>query len=221
MNNRRLDYDAKLNRNQKSKKEKPEWEEELRTAQMKYEETLSEIENVMISLNSQEDEQCENLIAFLDAQYEYHRNVSEILYQCKSIVNDPNVKGNRIENSRKLISPVFNRSNSSFRSQSQYNDDQQYETPQRRPQTSGSSVSTTHSSINNAQPRPPFVKPSVQQAHQRLVRANYSFRAENAQEMDINDGDIIVVLDASDPGWWYGECSGRKGLFPANYCQDA
>jgi len=51
MENRRLDYDAKLNRLQKSKKEKPDLDEEVREAQQKYEESLAEAEGMMIALN--------------------------------------------------------------------------------------------------------------------------------------------------------------------------
>jgi hypothetical protein len=47
LESRRLDYDAKLSRVQKSKKEKPELEEELRAAQYKYEETVHELEAKM------------------------------------------------------------------------------------------------------------------------------------------------------------------------------
>jgi hypothetical protein len=57
LENRRLDYDAKLNRLQKSKKEKPELDEEMRVAQQKYEETLGELEQLMISLNDREVKQ--------------------------------------------------------------------------------------------------------------------------------------------------------------------
>jgi len=51
---RRLDFDAKLNRVQKSKKERPEWEEETRVAQDKYEETLKATTEQMIELSSNE-----------------------------------------------------------------------------------------------------------------------------------------------------------------------
>lgn len=47
LNNRRLDYDAKLNKVQKSRKEKPEAEEELRTAQFKFEESMSDMKSLM------------------------------------------------------------------------------------------------------------------------------------------------------------------------------
>lgn len=54
LENRRLDYDAKLNRLQKSKKEDPILEEEMRIAHKKYEESLAAAEDLMLSLNERE-----------------------------------------------------------------------------------------------------------------------------------------------------------------------
>lgn len=54
MESRRLDYDAKLNKVQKSKKEKPELEEEMRAAKEKYEVIMEDINNKMLTLNESE-----------------------------------------------------------------------------------------------------------------------------------------------------------------------
>jgi len=54
LENRRLDFDAKLNQVQKTKKEQPKLEEETRVAQGKYEETLTSLTNKMIEINSNE-----------------------------------------------------------------------------------------------------------------------------------------------------------------------
>jgi hypothetical protein len=43
LENRRLDFDAKLNKIQKSKKESADLEDECRMAQRKYEETLQDL----------------------------------------------------------------------------------------------------------------------------------------------------------------------------------
>ena len=54
LENRRLDFDAKLNQVQKAKKEKPQLEEETRSAQSKYEETLTKLSNKMVEINTTE-----------------------------------------------------------------------------------------------------------------------------------------------------------------------
>ncbi|KAG8014571.1 Growth factor receptor-bound protein 2 [Nibea albiflora] len=50
-----------------------------------------------------------------------------------------------------------------------------------------------------------------------LVRALYSFRAEERDELEFSAGDIIEVLESSDKAWWKGQLRGKTGLFPCNY----
>ena len=54
LENRRLDYDAKLNKLNKSKKEKPGLGEEMNTAQAKYNETLADVEALMSTFAERE-----------------------------------------------------------------------------------------------------------------------------------------------------------------------
>ncbi|XP_064419242.1 GRB2-related adapter protein 2b isoform X1 [Latimeria chalumnae] len=53
----------------------------------------------------------------------------------------------------------------------------------------------------------------------RFVRALYQFVAEEGDELGFRCGDIIEVLDSSDPSWWKGRFRGQVGLFPVNYVQ--
>uniref|UniRef100_A0A4W4E9A8 Osteoclast-stimulating factor 1 n=1 Tax=Electrophorus electricus TaxID=8005 RepID=A0A4W4E9A8_ELEEL len=45
----------------------------------------------------------------------------------------------------------------------------------------------------------------------------YDFKAEEVDELTFSAGDVIEVLNQSDPCWWMGRLKGRSGLFPANY----
>uniref|UniRef100_A0A4W4EAK6 Osteoclast-stimulating factor 1 n=1 Tax=Electrophorus electricus TaxID=8005 RepID=A0A4W4EAK6_ELEEL len=49
------------------------------------------------------------------------------------------------------------------------------------------------------------------------VMARYDFKAEEVDELTFSAGDVIEVLNQSDPCWWMGRLKGRSGLFPANY----
>ncbi|XP_056337769.1 GRB2-related adapter protein 2 isoform X2 [Oenanthe melanoleuca] len=49
------------------------------------------------------------------------------------------------------------------------------------------------------------------------VRALYDFEAVEHDELGFRTGDILEVLDSSNPSWWKGRLRGELGLFPANY----
>lgn len=49
------------------------------------------------------------------------------------------------------------------------------------------------------------------------VVALYDFEAVNAEELNIREGDRIIVIKKDDSGWWEGTLNGQKGVFPANY----
>nr|XP_033819630.1 GRB2-related adapter protein isoform X5 [Geotrypetes seraphini] len=53
----------------------------------------------------------------------------------------------------------------------------------------------------------------------KFVQAQFDFLSQDATELPFCRGDIIEVLDCSDPNWWKGRISGRVGMFPRNYIQ--
>lgn len=240
MESRRLDYDAKVNRLQKSKKEKPEWDEEMRVSQTKYEETLADLEKIMISLNTREEEQLRELVSFLDAQFQYHSKVIEMLTKCKTIVLDSSHKGTPLDRpNRKKISPVAFRPVSAAGQGETSNATNPFGAGAITPQRSDTQVMSRGVTQTQMQSRqvsafetsPPPAYPSSflapvpvatagpPRASRKLVRANYSFQAENKEEMTLTKGDVVSVVQEVDEGWWLGECNGRRGLFPSNYVE--
>ncbi|KAI9282728.1 hypothetical protein BY458DRAFT_497172 [Sporodiniella umbellata] len=76
---KRLDYDSKLNRLNKAKKEKPELEQEMQGAKMKYEDTEHELIQKMAYLQEFENAHRDALYNLLDAEVDYHTKAKELL----------------------------------------------------------------------------------------------------------------------------------------------
>ncbi|CAO3609011.1 unnamed protein product [Cunninghamella echinulata] len=53
------------------------------------------------------------------------------------------------------------------------------------------------------------------------VVAIYDFEAVNADELNLKEGDRIVVTNRDESGWWEGVLNGQSGIFPSNYIQPA
>ncbi|KAG1456410.1 hypothetical protein G6F56_006838 [Rhizopus delemar] len=80
---KRLDYDSKLNRLNKAKKEKPELEQEMQGAKMKYEDTEHDLIQKMAYLQEFENEHRDALFHLLEAECDYHTQAKELLESIK------------------------------------------------------------------------------------------------------------------------------------------
>jgi len=59
-----------------------------------------------------------------------------------------------------------------------------------------------------------------QQSGGRQVTALYDYEGENEGDLKFKEGDLINVIDDSDPsGWFVGEFNGVQGNFPSNFVQ--
>jgi len=70
--------------------------------------------------------------------------------------------------------------------------------------------------IQNTQDDPPKAPSNLK----KLVAIG-NFKGESSVELTFREGDIILVLEEHQSGWWKGELSktGDIGLFPFNYCE--
>ncbi|RPD62761.1 hypothetical protein L226DRAFT_532256 [Lentinus tigrinus ALCF2SS1-7] len=69
---------------------------------------------------------------------------------------------------------------------------------------------------------------SHQQTSQDYVRGVYAYKAQGPDEIDVEEGKLIQLTDGPNggknyaDGWWEGiDASGKKGIFPSNYVEDA
>lgn len=56
-------------------------------------------------------------------------------------------------------------------------------------------------------------------APQSRYQAMYSYRAAEADEVSLQEGDLILDVEPIDAGWMFGcnQRTGQRGLLPANY----
>ncbi|CAG8545051.1 27568_t:CDS:2, partial [Gigaspora margarita] len=258
LESRRLNYDAKLNKMQKSKKEKPELEEEMRAAKEKYEDTKEELHKKMATINDSEDQYIQELTAFLDSQIEYFKSSYDILSDLRKdwvqksastkttrrVVRTPQKKNKDSNKSQSDEPDDQNSDNESSHSQSSYKRPRESRSTTKRATTYSSNNSKNDSSnlsVPNASTRnkssgssaksfdsegrqSPARRTSGSLTQKKQVKAIYSYEGDGDDELAMEEGDIITVLEEHE-GWWVGEIidddgTRRSGMFPANYTEE-
>ena len=223
LQNRRLDYDAKANKIQKAKKEKPDLDEDMRNAQQKYEETLLELEHLMISLSDREGPQLEGLFHFAEAQIEYHKAAMIQAEKLKILLQDPNAKVEPVAVSSEAPSITVTSISSNDVTPSQ-------EKSSHYSNLTAASVVKSNALIAQSTNALSLLR----QSHQRSmlsdhtsryrehvhVRVLYEYKAQHSDELTIQEADIITVLnDEIDAGWWIGQLNNVRGIFPVAYTE--
>lgn len=74
------------------------------------------------------------------------------------------------------------------------------------------------SAIVRKKAAPPPKKPAAGTSVQ--ARALFSYNAQRHDELSFTEDEVISVLNKNSSGWWEGEVSGRRGLFPGNYVEE-
>jgi len=54
----------------------------------------------------------------------------------------------------------------------------------------------------------------------RVARALYDFKAQAKGDLNLAEGDTVIVTKSDDSGWWVGESKSGEGRFPSNYIEE-
>ncbi|GAN02408.1 conserved hypothetical protein [Mucor ambiguus] len=237
---RRLDYDSKLNRLNKAKKEKPELEQEMQASRIKYEDTEHDLIQKMAYIQEFENEHRDALLDMVEAQAAYHTQAKELL---------ESLKKNWGEGSNSDPSDILGRvivrksSQDSYHSVSADNISAHHRNqPPSLKMSRDSSVDTFassamsyHNNSSDTVDRPlPSNRVLPQSAstsnpvsnelnpieHTKYRKALFDFTGQNQDEITFRTGDVIAVIDEIDVGWWLGECHQKRGIFPVNYTEE-
>ena len=80
-------------------------------------------------------------------------------------------------------------------------------------------TSLTPSNISQSYTQPPVTPTTTTHAAGEL-RSIYSYEAQNTDELTINEGDILSIVEHDDgTGWIKAKLGNRSGLIPANYVE--
>ncbi|KAJ2750017.1 hypothetical protein IWQ56_007114, partial [Coemansia nantahalensis] len=234
LNARRSDYDSKMVKFQKARKDNITAEDDLRTAQVRYEDTYEDLGRRMLVMQDAEQEYLRGAYSFYEAQLEYHKNCYEELARARSGL-DECMRMQRQPAAQRLpvaASLATRRSQQALRAA-------EAAAPARNPIPFGaqhsdlsSGASTPNGSLT-AHPPPPMAHsqseygtspggrqgpptvaprrhapppPAPSRGPRRTLRRTlYQFHANELGELPLEKGDIVEVIERIDDGWWNGK----------------
>ncbi|KAG0308013.1 hypothetical protein BGZ98_009233 [Dissophora globulifera] len=236
LQSRRLEYDAKLAKVHKAKREKPEWEQEMQSSKAKYEETRANVLAVMTAMQESQEYNVHSLKGYYDAQLAFARKMVEVL---EAIPESTFVTLSPMGSCTSLHSAGYQLSRrpcgqSSDEDHLNYCSDDHsslHSIPGRQQHGIDHAASSSdlrrqlaasHQLTPNASPTSALL---LNRGQHRQVRALYNFEATGEGELSFHKGDVITVIEEIDEGWWEGEFVDSngvrfEGMFPSNYVEE-
>ncbi|XP_069791414.1 nostrin isoform X4 [Narcine bancroftii] len=84
-------------------------------------------------------------------------------------------------------------------------------------------TNSNHSEIQVAQSRKDatsadYVNDPMQEIG--ICKALYDYQAARDDELNMQQGDVLIIYSRDVSGWWIGSLRGKKGIFPATYVEE-
>ncbi|XP_052872672.1 endophilin-A isoform X5 [Anopheles cruzii] len=190
---RRLDFDCKKRRQAKGSQIT---DDEIRSAEEKFAESLQLAQVGMYNLLENDVEQVSQLVTFAEGMLDYHSQCSEILKVLVETLNEKREEAAARPKSEFVPKTLADLNIEILGSQD------------------GMNASPLPSPMRSPARTPMPSKPT-----QPCCTALYDFEPENPGELGFKENDLITLIQRVDENWFEGSLNGRTGYFPQSYVQ--
>ncbi|XP_040156609.1 endophilin-A isoform X4 [Anopheles arabiensis] len=190
---RRLDFDCKKRRQAKGSQIT---DDEIRSAEEKFAESLQLAQVGMYNLLENDVEQVSQLVTFAEGMLDYHSQCSEILKVLVETLNEKREEAAARPKSEFVPKTLADLNIEMLGSQD------------------GMNASPLPSPMRSPARTPMPTKPT-----QPCCTALYDFEPENPGELGFKENDVITLIQRVDENWFEGSLNGRNGYFPQSYVQ--
>ncbi|XP_015277744.1 PREDICTED: nostrin isoform X2 [Gekko japonicus] len=83
----------------------------------------------------------------------------------------------------------------------------------------GSNPSSVSATACHSNPTP-SLRPENSGSACSTCKALYDYQTERGDELCLKKGDVIIIHQKEDDGWWHGSLNGKSGIFPATYVEE-
>lgn len=185
---RRLDFDCKKRRQAK--------DDEIRSAEEKFAESLQLAQVGMYNLLENDVEQVSQLVTFAEGLLDFHQQCADILRVLVEVLNEKREEAAARPKSEFVPKTLADLNIETLGSQD------------------GMNASPLPSPM-----RSPARTPMPQKPAQPCCTALYDFEPENPGELGFKENDVITLIQRVDENWFEGSVNGRTGYFPQSYVQ--
>ncbi|XP_055706221.1 endophilin-A isoform X4 [Phlebotomus papatasi] len=210
---RRLDYDCKRRRQAKGSHIT---DDEIRSAEEKFAESLHLAQMGMFNLLENDVEQVSQLVTFSEALLDYHQQCTEVL---KCLVETLQCK--REEAEARPKTEFVPKTLADLNIEGLSMDGLNVSKPSHL-ELAGNGPAQARSTNASPLPSPmrsPAKAPQPQRPSGPCCSALYDFEPENPGELGFKENDIIQLINRVDENWYEGSVNGRTGYFPQSYVQ--